>query len=101
MVSYLSGCSLIRYPQLVDRVYSVLKGYRLTFRYTKQELGKRLSAFFISQNLGNGFGGLLAAGILKLDGKRGIAGWRWLFIVLVQLASTVATPVLPMSRALG
>lgn len=29
----------------------------------------------------NAFGGLIAAGILKLDGVHGIRGWRWLFIM--------------------
>jgi hypothetical protein len=50
-------------------------------RYTKKELGKRYAGLFIGQQLGNGFGGLIAAGVLKMDGVRGIAGWRWLFIM--------------------
>lgn len=31
--------------------------------------------------LGSAFGGLVAAGCLTLDGRHGISGWRWLFIV--------------------
>lgn len=50
-------------------------------RYTRPELGKRLATLFMGQQLGNAFGGLIAAGVLKLDGKHGIRGWRWLFIV--------------------
>lgn len=49
--------------------------------YTKQELGKRLAALYIAQQFGNAFGGLFAAGVLRLDGVHGIAGWRYLFIV--------------------
>jgi hypothetical protein len=49
--------------------------------YTKQELGKRLAALYIDQQLGSGFGGLIAAGVLKLNGVHGIQGWRYLFIV--------------------
>ncbi|AFR96826.2 nicotinamide mononucleotide permease [Cryptococcus neoformans] len=55
--------------------------YYLSAWYTKKELGKRYAGLFIGQQLGNGFGGLIAAGVLKLDGKHGIRGWRWLFIV--------------------
>lgn len=49
--------------------------------YTKVELGKRLAALFVAQQLGNAFGGLIAAAVLTLDGAHGIRGWRWLFIV--------------------
>jgi MFS family permease len=55
--------------------------YFLSAWYTKQELGKRLAGLFIGQQLGNAFGGLIAAGVLKLNGVHGIAGWRYLFIV--------------------
>ncbi|RSH82266.1 hypothetical protein EHS25_005976 [Saitozyma podzolica] len=55
--------------------------YFLSAWYTKQELGKRLAGLFIGQQLGNAFGGLIAAGVLKLNGVNGIAGWRYLFIV--------------------
>lgn len=55
--------------------------YFLSAWYTKAELGKRLAALFVAQQLGNAFGGLIAAGVLKLDGVHGIRGWRWLFIV--------------------
>ncbi|WRT70324.1 uncharacterized protein IL334_007322 [Kwoniella shivajii] len=55
--------------------------YYLSAWYTKKELGKRYAALFIGQQLGNGFGGLIAAGVLKLDGAHGIRGWRWLFII--------------------
>ncbi|GFZ48491.1 hypothetical protein JCM24511_06239 [Saitozyma sp. JCM 24511] len=55
--------------------------YYLSAWYTKKELGKRYAALFIGQQLGNGFGGLIAAGVLTMDGHLGIAGWRWLFII--------------------
>ncbi|KAK6909495.1 hypothetical protein I203_103514 [Kwoniella mangroviensis CBS 8507] len=55
--------------------------YFLSAWYTKKELGKRYAGLFIGQQLGNGFGGLIAAGVLKLDGAHGIRGWRWLFII--------------------
>jgi hypothetical protein len=40
-----------------------------------------LLGLYLFQQFGNAFGGLIAAGLLKLDGVHGIAGWRWLFIV--------------------
>jgi MFS family permease len=55
--------------------------YFLSAWYTKNELGKRLAALFMFQMLGSAFGGFVAAACLTLDGRHGIAGWRWLFIV--------------------
>lgn len=55
--------------------------YFLSAWYTKNELGKRLAGLFIAQQLGSAFGGFVAAACLTLDGRHGIAGWRWLFIV--------------------
>ncbi|RDW65901.1 uncharacterized protein DSM5745_09640 [Aspergillus mulundensis] len=55
--------------------------YYLSAWYTKAELGKRIAALYIAQQVGNAFGGLFAAAILQLDGAHGIAGWQWLFII--------------------
>ena len=50
--------------------------------YTRQELTKSIAWFYGGVALANMFGGLIAAGVLdNLDGRNGIAGWRWLFIV--------------------
>lgn len=55
--------------------------YFLSAWYVKVELGKRIAALYIAQQVGNAFGGLFAAAVLKLDGMHGIAGWQWLFII--------------------
>lgn len=55
--------------------------YFLSAWYVKAELGKRIAALYIAQQVGNAFGGLFAAAVLKLDGAHGIAGWQWLFII--------------------
>ncbi|GAM38009.1 hypothetical protein TCE0_033r08409 [Talaromyces pinophilus] len=55
--------------------------YFMSAWYTKSELGKRLGALFMFQMIGSAFGGFIAAACLTLDGRYGIAGWRWLFIV--------------------
>ncbi|GFF64926.1 hypothetical protein IFM47457_10957 [Aspergillus lentulus] len=55
--------------------------YYLSAWYTKRELGKRIAGLYIAQQVGNAFGGLLAAAILQLNGIHHIAGWQWLFII--------------------
>ena len=57
--------------------------YFLSAWYTRGELGKRLAGLFVAQTIGSAFGGFIAAACLTLDGRHGIAGWRWLFIVCV------------------
>jgi MFS family permease len=70
--------------------------------YTRNELAHRFALFYGGSQLGNMFGGLIAAGVLaNLDGARGIAGWRWLFIIegtitmFVALLSIVILPNYP------
>lgn len=53
----------------------------LTTFYTPQEQGRRFGYLYLSVGLSGAFGGLFAYALLKLDGRAGIAGWRWLFIV--------------------
>ncbi|GAA6056967.1 hypothetical protein JCM3770_001990 [Rhodotorula araucariae] len=53
----------------------------LTTFYTKKQYATRLGLLYSGSLMGNAIGGLLAIGILKLDGKASIAGWRWLFII--------------------
>jgi len=48
--------------------------------YKRQELAIRTSIFYIGNYFAAGTGSLMAAGILKLDGKCSLAGWQWLFI---------------------
>lgn len=49
--------------------------------YKRSEAQRRYSFFFNSTTLAGAFGGLLAAAIGKMDGLRGYAGWRWIFIL--------------------
>ncbi len=46
--------------------------------------------FFSAAALSGSFGGLLAAAIEKLDGKGGLAGWRWIFVLEGLLTVIVA-----------
>lgn len=49
--------------------------------YPRRQMALRAAAFYTGSQIGNAFGGLFAIGILTLDGKHGLEGWRWLFIV--------------------
>ncbi|EEQ84489.1 MFS pantothenate transporter [Blastomyces dermatitidis ER-3] len=56
--------------------------YILGSWYTERELGKRSGIFTASGLAGTMFGGFIQTGIHKsFHGARGMAGWRWLFIV--------------------
>jgi MFS family permease len=46
------------------------------------EVATRIALLYCAQILATGFSGLIAAGVFAgMDGVRGIAGWRWLFIL--------------------
>ncbi|KAF2104237.1 MFS general substrate transporter, partial [Rhizodiscina lignyota] len=49
--------------------------------YKREELGLRVSYLFIASALSGAFGGLIALGILFMNGTAGYAGWRWLYII--------------------
>ncbi|WOO78298.1 Pantothenate transporter liz1 [Vanrija pseudolonga] len=50
--------------------------------YTSAELAKRTSIWFIAGNAGQAFSGYMQAAIYTtLNGKLGMAGWRWLYII--------------------
>jgi MFS family permease len=55
--------------------------YYLSIFYNRKQYALRAAILYSGSQLGNAFGGLFAIAILKLDGKHGIEGWRWLFIV--------------------
>ncbi|KAF7944921.1 uncharacterized protein EAE97_005554 [Botrytis byssoidea] len=50
--------------------------------YTKTELAKRIAIFHMTAPLGTAFSGYLQAAVYtNLNGRHGLAGWRWLYIV--------------------
>lgn len=56
--------------------------YILGAWYTERELGKRSGIFTSSGLAGTMIGGFIQTGInSSLDGRGGLSGWRWLFIV--------------------
>ncbi|KAK3385038.1 major facilitator superfamily domain-containing protein [Podospora didyma] len=55
--------------------------YLLSTWYTRYELGKRNSVFYMVGCVASAFAGILAYGIMQLNGKAGLSGWRWIFVV--------------------
>jgi len=53
----------------------------LSFFYPRQRLQSRISAFFQAASLSGAFSGLLAFGIINMDGIGHKAGWSWIFIL--------------------
>jgi len=49
--------------------------------YKRDELAKRMCFLFGAAAIAGAFGGLIAFGILHMDGAAGYAGWRWLYII--------------------
>ncbi|KAJ5424473.1 hypothetical protein N7445_010446 [Penicillium cf. griseofulvum] len=55
--------------------------YTLSTWYTKEELTKRIAIFFFGMFGGTAVSPLIGAALLKLDGKHGLFGWQWIFLV--------------------
>lgn len=49
--------------------------------YDKKTLASRNSILYAGLLISSAFSGLIAAGILKMDGLGGVEGWRYLFII--------------------
>jgi len=55
--------------------------YIMTTWYTRFEVQKRLAAFFLLAILIGGFSSILGYGLAQLNGRHGLSGWRWIFII--------------------
>ncbi|KAK0229419.1 major facilitator superfamily domain-containing protein [Armillaria nabsnona] len=53
----------------------------LTNFYPRAKMTTRIVSFFAFASLSVAFSGILAYGILRMDGVGGRAGWRWIFIL--------------------
>ncbi|KAK7035976.1 MFS domain-containing protein [Favolaschia claudopus] len=53
----------------------------LSFFYPRLRLQTRITTFFSAASLSGAFGGIMAYGIVKLDGKSGHSGWQWIFLI--------------------
>ncbi|CAK7216616.1 hypothetical protein SCUCBS95973_002867 [Sporothrix curviconia] len=66
---------------VVESVFLPGAIYYMSLFYSRRQMALRTAVLFSGSMVGSAFGGLFAVGILTLEGARGIAGWRWLFIV--------------------
>ncbi|KAI0021684.1 MFS general substrate transporter [Xylariomycetidae sp. FL0641] len=55
--------------------------YYLTFWYKTDERSVRVAFILASATLAGAFGGAIAYGVGHMNGTRGLAAWRWLFIL--------------------
>lgn len=55
--------------------------YLLSTWYPRFDLQKRNAGFYLIGSMASGWGGILAYGLMQMDGLQGLSGWRWIFIV--------------------
>ncbi|KAH9213356.1 MFS transporter [Leptodontidium sp. 2 PMI_412] len=55
--------------------------YYLSSWYKRGETSLRVTLFFFGQMFANATSQLIAAGLLTLDGRHGLSGWQWLFLI--------------------
>lgn len=55
--------------------------YLLSTWYPRFDLQKRNAGFYLIGSMASGWGGILAYGLMQMDGIQGLSGWRWIFIV--------------------
>ncbi|RYO75029.1 hypothetical protein DL764_010601 [Monosporascus ibericus] len=82
-VSKAQSIMVIRFFQgIAEATTFVGTHYILGSWYTERELGKRSGIFTASGLAGTMIGGYIQTGIYhSMNGKHGLAGWRWLFII--------------------
>lgn len=69
--------------------------YLMSCWYTRKELAMRCALLYTGQTLAFCVAGLIAAAVFAtLDGRNGLAGWQWLFIVLAITGACLAVIVL-------
>lgn len=69
--------------------------YLMSCWYTRKELAMRCALLYTGQTLAFCVAGLIAAAVFStLEGRNGLAGWQWLFIVLACTGAGLAMIVL-------
>jgi len=96
LITFLWGCIMIsfgfvkKWDQMVGLrvLLGILEAgffpgcaYLLSTWYTRYELQKRNAVFYLIGSLASAISGILAYGIMQMNGLGGLAGWRWIFII--------------------
>jgi len=55
--------------------------YFITTWYKRSETNFRIALFAVGTSFAGSFSGLLAYGIVRLDGRGNLKGWQWLFLI--------------------
>ncbi|KAF8888065.1 major facilitator superfamily domain-containing protein [Infundibulicybe gibba] len=55
--------------------------FYITLWYRRSDQARPISLYFSSATVAGAFGGLLAFAIEKLDGRGGLRGWAWIFLL--------------------
>ncbi|GAA5937716.1 uncharacterized protein JCM15063_002095 [Sporobolomyces koalae] len=55
--------------------------YLISCWYTRHELQKRMSFFYLTSMVISGFSNIIGYGMSRLGGKAGLAAWRWIFLL--------------------
>ncbi|KAI7788088.1 hypothetical protein LA080_013395 [Diaporthe eres] len=66
---------------LAESAYIPGAVYTLPTWYRQKELAKRVAIFFFGMFSGTALSPILASGIIQLDGRRGLSGWQWIFLI--------------------
>jgi hypothetical protein len=45
------------------------------------DVQKRFSVFYLIGCVASALAGILAYGLMQMDGVQGLSGWRWIFII--------------------
>jgi MFS family permease len=55
--------------------------YLLSTWFPRFDPQKRNAVFYLVGSMASGWGGILAYGLMQMNGLAGLDGWRWIFIV--------------------
>jgi hypothetical protein len=55
--------------------------YLLSCWYPRYHLQKRNAVFYLIGSMASALSGILAYGLMQMQGLGGLAGWRWIFVV--------------------
>ncbi|KAF2637357.1 MFS general substrate transporter [Massarina eburnea CBS 473.64] len=55
--------------------------YLLSTWYSRYDVGKRYSVFYLLGSLASACAGILAFGLMQMNGLAKLTGWRWIFII--------------------